>query len=486
MLEHALVSRPAAARQVRGWLQAWPYWPALSHPALRRLLPGYALSALGDGMSAVAIAWLALELAPPARQGLWVAAALAAYSLPGALGMVVFGRWLRSRRGVGLAGADATLRAVALGAVGVLAWLHLLTPPTYVALIGISSLLHAWGTAGQFTLIAEILPPDHRVAGNGLLGVTAEITLVGGPALAGVLTAAAGAATVIAADAATFAVLAVSYAWAAPLVPRAPPRPTPPEPAGAEPAGVAEPARVVEQTGVPSAGVEPDLPERAASPQGEPAEAGPGQAGSAWRVLRSSPTVFGLLVLTFVFYVLYGPVEVALPVYVATGLGGSAALLGAFWSAYAVGAIAGTLAAPYLRHWPVWPAMVGIVAGWGLALLPIGLGAPLAVALISFAVGGLIYAPYTSLSVAVVQDTCPPASLAPVLAARTSLLILSAPVGTAFGGPLVGLLGARGTLLASALTTIALAVAVTLVAAVRRGATRGPIHAGLSSRGRPR
>jgi len=463
MLEHALVSRPPAARQVRGWLQAWPYWPALSHPGLRRLLPGYALSALGDGMSAVAIAWLALELAPPAKQGLWVAAALAAYSLPGALGMVVFGRWLRSRRGVGLAGADATLRAVALGSVGVLAWLHLLTPPAYVALIGVSSLLHAWGTAGQFTLIAEILPPDHRVAGNGLLGVTAEITLVGGPALAGVLTAAAGAATVIAADAATFAVLAVSYAWAAPLVPRARPGHTPPAPAGAE----------------------PDPPERAAPPQGGPAEAVPEQ-GSAWRVLRSSPIMFGLLALTFVFYVLYGPVEVALPVYVATGLGGSAALLGAFWSAYAVGAIAGTLAAPYLRHWPVWPAMVGIVAGWGLALLPIGLGAPLAVALVSFAVGGLIYSPYTSLSVAVVQDTCPPASLAPVLAARSTLLILSAPVGTAFGGPLVGLLGARGTLLASALATIVLAVAVTLVAAVRRGATRRPIHAGLLSRGRPR
>jgi hypothetical protein len=435
MLEHAWVTRPAAVSQVRGWLQAWPYWPALSHPALRRLLPGYALSALGDGMSAVAIAWLALELAPPEQQGLWIAAALAAYSLPGALGMVVFGRWLRSRRGVGLAGADAALRALALGAVGVLAWLQLLTPPSYVALIAVSSLLHAWGTAGQFTLIAEILPPDHRVAGNGLLGITAEITLVGGPALAGVLTAVAGPATVIAADAATFAVLAASYAWAAPLVPRARPEPGP-----------------------------------------------PGEAATGWRVLRAQPMLLWLLALTFVFYVLYGPVEVALPVYVATGLGGSAALLGGFWTAYAVGAVAGSLAAPHLRHWPVWPAMVAIVAGWGLALLPIGLGAPLAVSLVSFALGGLIYAPYTSLSVAVFQDACPPASLGSVLAARSTLLILSAPAGTAFGGPLVGLLGARSTLLASALTTIALAAAVTAVAAVRRAATRGPIHARLPSR----
>lgn len=46
-------------------LRTGPYWPVLSHPVVRRLLPGYGLSALGDGMSAVAIAWLALRLAPP-------------------------------------------------------------------------------------------------------------------------------------------------------------------------------------------------------------------------------------------------------------------------------------------------------------------------------------------------------------------------------------------------------------------------------------
>ncbi|MGB6580242.1 MAG: hypothetical protein WBF34_20230, partial [Streptosporangiaceae bacterium] len=61
-----------------------PYYPALSHPVLRRVLPGAAASALGDGMSAVASAWLALKLAPADSRGLWVGAAVAAYSLPGA------------------------------------------------------------------------------------------------------------------------------------------------------------------------------------------------------------------------------------------------------------------------------------------------------------------------------------------------------------------------------------------------------------------
>ena len=38
-------------------------------------------------MSAVAIAWLAIELAPPASRGLWVGAAVAAYSVPGAVAL---------------------------------------------------------------------------------------------------------------------------------------------------------------------------------------------------------------------------------------------------------------------------------------------------------------------------------------------------------------------------------------------------------------
>ncbi|HEX5288138.1 MAG TPA: hypothetical protein VFX25_04665 [Streptosporangiaceae bacterium] len=89
-----------------------PYYPALSHPVFRKVLPGTAASALGDGMSAVAIAWLAIELAPPGHRGLWVGAAVAAYSLPGAVGAVALRRWLVS-----------ALATIALGLVTVAALL---------------------------------------------------------------------------------------------------------------------------------------------------------------------------------------------------------------------------------------------------------------------------------------------------------------------------------------------------------------------------
>ncbi len=59
-------------------------------------------------------------------------------------------------------------------------------------------------------------------------------------------------------------------------------------------------------------------------------------------------------------------------------------------------------------------------------------------------------------------------ALAQVIAARSSLLIIAAPIGTAFGGPIVAALGARGTLLASALATILLGLITTALLVARR------------------
>ena len=158
----------------------------------------------------------------------------------------------------------------------------------------------------------------------------------------------------------------------------------------------------------------------------------------------------------------------ALPVHVATDLHGSAALLGLYWAVFGVGAIIGELAAPLLRRWPVWPVMTAIVLGWGLALLPLGLAAPLWAGLAAFLVAGVIFGPWMSLSMGVFQDASPPGTLAQVLAVRGSLLILAAPIGIALGGPLVAALGARGTLLASALATIALGLITIAVLAAHR------------------
>jgi predicted MFS family arabinose efflux permease len=442
-------------RRLGARVRGWPYWPALRHPVLGRLLPGYAVSAIGDGMSAVAIAWLALQLAPPGSRGLWTGAAVAAYGLPGAVGTVVLRRWMRGRPSLRIAGADATLRAVALGAIPCLFFLGVLSPASYVALIAVSSLLAAWGVAGQYTLVAESLPAAQRIAGNSLLSVIAQVSYIAGPALAGLVTAAFGPATVIAVDAASWAVLAASYARLTRLT-----RPPPLTPAApATPATPATPTASVDPKITP---VTPDPGNTAASPVPEPT--------SAWGVLRAQPVLLGLLALSFAFYAFYGPVEVALPVHVAVDLHGSAAVLGLFWTAYGVGAAIGTLAAPALGRLPLWPTMIAIVLGWGLALIPLGLDVPLWAGLAALFAGGVIFGPWLSLSMATFQDAVPPAALSQLLAARSSLLIVASPLGTALGGPLVAALGASGTLLASGLATVALAVILIAAAVVSRAA----------------
>jgi MFS family permease len=421
------------------------------------VLPGAALSALGDGMSAVAIAWLAIRLAPVSSRGLWVGAAVAAYSLPGAAGAVLLRRWLRGRGGAGLVLVNAVLRAAALGLIGCLAIAHLLDPAGYVGLLGVSSLLSAWGVAGKYTLIADLLPAEQRVAGNTVFGLADQLSLMIGPALAGVVTALAGPAIVIAADAASWVVLAISYARIAPLAAARPTHLLESEPPRASPALAPDPAPSDPAPSDPAPSDPAAVPSAAAEP--EP---------SGWAVIRSSPVLPGLLALSFVFYLLYGPIEVALPVHVASDLHGSAALLGTFWAVFGVGAVIGELSAPFLRRLPVWPTMTAIVIGWGLALAPLGLRTPLWTALAAFFVAAVIWGPWMSLSMAVLQEASPPGVLAQVIAARSSLLILASPLGTALGGPIVAGLGARRTLLTSAVATVALGLITTAVLLARR------------------
>jgi predicted MFS family arabinose efflux permease len=387
-----------------------PYGPVLSHPKLRRVLPGIVVSALGDAMAVVAVSWLALQLAPPGGRGTWTALAVAAYTLPSAAGTVLFGRLLRGRRPAQLAAWDATLRATALAAIPSAAAFGTLTIGLYVTLLGLSSLLHSWGSAGRYTLIAELLPKQHHVPANALMGIVAEFATIAGPPLAGLLIAWRGPLWVFAIDAATFVLLAMTY-------------------------------RIV-----------------------LPPDAGAGERKPARMVLKGR----GLLALTFAFFLFFGPVYVALPLLVADELHGSATLLGGLYTAFGAGALIGGVLAGYLRHRPLWPTTIGIVVAFGVTMLPLGLGAPTWVAAAGLALGGAVWAPYMSTSMALLQGGTPVEDLPGVLAAYGSVMVIAVPVGTMLGGPLVAAVGARTTLLACALATIAAGLLAAVIATYTR------------------
>ena len=478
----------------RRW-QASAFSPVLASPVLRRLLPARATSAIGDGMSAVGVAWLAIRIASPADRGLVVGVAVAAYSLPGAAGAVLLARPLRKLSGRRLVAADATLRAVALALIPLLYGFGALAPGLYVALLAASSLLHAWGISGQYTLVAEHLPPEARTAGNALLSAFGAAAYVVGPLLAGLVVAAAGPAVPIAADAASFAVVALAAATA---------RRTPRMAAATDVGEAGEHLRLTAAADVGEAGENPGL--TAATDAGEAGEnsglTAAAEVGGARRsrepsaaaetgeasqnpretvaaepdepdrargfaVIARSRPLAGLLVLTLVYYFLYGPVEVALPLYVTGPLHGSAGLLGLFWFVFGIGATLGSLTAGLARKLPLWPVLIVAVIGWGIVLAPLGLLRLEVPALACFAAGGLLYAPYPALSATLFQRESPPELLSQVLAARGALTVLAAPLGTALGGPLTTWLGAQHTLLLSAAATIASGLAATAILAAR-------------------
>ena len=390
----------------------------LANRAFRRLILGFGVSYLGDGMSFVAVAWLAIELAPPATAGLWVGGAVAAYTLPGVVGVLVLGRRLRRVPARRLLLADNIVRGVFLGAVP-LCWLTgQLTLPLYVALLSVSSLLHAWGSAGKYTLMAELLPEEQRLAANTLVSSLNFAATIAGPAIAGVLVTYVSAAVVLGLDALTYVFLAV----------------------------------LVARMRLPDSGHVSVVDEEAA------------RGGLA--LMRSHPELLGLLTLTWFFNLLYGPVEVALPLHVTDDLHAPGTLLGLYWMLFGIGAVLGGLAVGALRQLPLWPVTVVIVVAWGLALLPFWFDVPTAVTVASFTLGGVIYGPFVALSVTLMQAKSPPQHLAAMLAARSAVLLTASPVGTALGGPLTTALGPRATLGGSGLATVVLgAVACVLLLA---------------------
>jgi predicted MFS family arabinose efflux permease len=363
-------------------------------------------------MSTITIAWLAVRIAPAGALGLYVGLAVAAYTLPGAVGAVALGRLLRHRPARALVLMHCLLRTGFLGTIVVLSATGLLAPAAYIALLAGSSLLVSWGNAGEYTMLAELGGAEGRLAANALASAQVSLATIVGPALAGALLTRITPSWLLAFDAVSFAFLG-AQAW---------------------------------RTHTEGPTTKQPVDTRAAE--------------SGFRLLGRT-NLLSLIVLTWLFFFLYGPVEDALPVYVAHDLNASAGLLGAYWASFGVGAFASTLLTGTLRGRNSRRITLLIVAGWGACLVPF-VFAPVAVTLVCFAAGGLIYGPFVPLTYALFQSATTTANLPSLLAARSAALIIAAPLGTAIGGPLIAGLGAARTLTASGAATILLAAVATV------------------------
>jgi len=134
------------------------------------------------------------------------------------------------------------------------------------------------------------------------------------------------------------------------------------------------------------------------------AVARPTAGESGRRILLRRPVAARSLVVVFFFNLLYMPIEVALPLYVRGTLDGGATAMGLLWGALGFGACVGAALVNRLRDLPQRYVLVAIIGLW--AVSPIGLAfvGNLIGAMLVFALGGLVWTPFTPVAYSFLQS----------------------------------------------------------------------------------
>jgi MFS family permease len=389
----------------------------LSEANFRRFYIGYSMSLLGTSMSSVAIAFALLDSGgTPVDLGIVFTANI--------VPMIVFmlgGGVLADRLGrrpvmlaadIGRFAAQAVLAAaVGLGYPRV--WVFVAA----AFVVGIGNALFQPALSG---LPVQLVPRDMLGDANALLSAARPAAQVAGPSLAGVLIAVTDPATVIAADAATYAVSAVAL-----ILLRFP-------------AGGPAPAR---------------------SLFGDLADGWAEFASRSW--LWTTTVQFALFNL-----VTWGPYLVLGPVLARAYLGGARAW-GVILACYGCGAIAGGLLAMGRR--PARPMLVATLATFGYALPPAALALRLPVTLVAGAavLAGLGSAVGGAVASTVTQRKIPAEALSRVGAFNMLGAYAFGPVAFIAGGWMAGAVGAQAVLGFGAAWSVLCTLAVLAFPAVR-------------------
>jgi MFS family permease len=399
------------------------YRQALADRRVFGLILGDLLATVGTGMLIVAmpVQTLAIhgKVPKPIAIGL---VETAPYALAAALALAIgLGRLRILPRTVLI--ADSVLRAVVLSVLGVLAVTHRLS--LVVLIIGLltGSLFRIAGSSSRRLLATAVAGDRGRYAVDGLLGLNVTIALyIIGPVIGGLIVAVTSPGVALFCDVAGALLLLVA-------------------------------ALASTRSGV--------VTEQRSRARGE----------SGWRILRRRPVAARLLVVEFFFNFFYMPVEIALPLLVRGRLHADATGLGLMWGALGVGAFVGAALVDRLRTVPQRHLLIAIVGLWAACPIALAFVPSLPAAMIVFALGGLVYAPFTPVAYSFLQSGLRDDEQQQVVTLWTTGSTLAAPLGLLAGGPLILLAGTTGGLvLSGALTLLLLPVAA--VAVLRTGGAR--------------
>jgi MFS family permease len=385
--------------------------------------PGYPLfwatatvTRLADDMFSVGVVLLVLDrTGSPALAG----ATVAAVTLPSVVSGPLLGAWLdragRRRRQIMM--LDQVFAASSLLAIVALAgnapnW----TVPLVALLAG-----STWPLSfGGFTSLIPVIVPDELLAqANALEATSFNFAVIGGPALAGTISA-------VADPSASLLVEAALTLAAIGLIARIPAMDAPI--AGHSGRSLIQIARA----GLRHVAVTPPL-----------------RAVTAAGALNLGG--IGLLTVAFPFFAL-------------DDLGTQRSVAGYLWAAFAFGSAIGamTLLRVHTR-WAPQRVVIFAIFGVGCLMLLWPLAASLPAALILIALAGVIDGPNLSATFAARQEWTPPELLGQIFTTAASLKVGAFSLGAALAGPVVVALHARGALLvAAAMQFIAVAAGIAL------------------------
>jgi MFS family permease len=376
----------------------------LAHRDFRRLWAGMTISLVGDGVFLVAIAWTAYALwnAPAALSIVGIALTVPTMACL-LLGGAVSDRF--DRRLVML-WADLA-RALAVGALAGLAFLHVLDFTALVAVVATYALGAGFFTPAFESYVPSLVPADELPQANALDQFVRPIAMrLVGPALGGTLVGVLGAGTAFALDAASFGVCALAVATLRPVATTTPAH---------------ESTLRAVRTGL--------------------------------SFVRGRVWLWGTLVSAAIAYLVFlGPTEVLVPYVVKNGLHGSASDLGIVLAAGGVGAV-GAAAAMGQRGDPRRPVTL-MYACWTLATLAVvgyGLGRTMPQLALACLVFNALEAAGTILWATIKQRHVPSHLLGRVSSLDWLISISLLPISYALTGPVASALGARTTLIAAGL-----------------------------------
>ncbi len=363
---------------------------------------GATISALGDGMSLVALIWLLIERGGTAADVGWLAAI---YTAPVIIGGIATGPILDAFDPRKVIAADNAIRGLTMASVPIAAALGVLTTAHLFVVAAVYGLLFMTSAAGVPSLVTRLIHGDDDLTtANAMESLSFGLSGLIGPGVAGVLIAINGAPFVLAIDAVTY------FVFVACLL-------------------------LMREGGRGAAVVAPE----GADDTTEPTTAASRGLGPAVRFIFSAPAIVAITIFYMSVNVAGGIVTVVIPLYVRDVLHGGSETFGLLLSVLTAGDLLGLLVVGAVSwRWPLGRSIAWALFTSGLVSLLWLLQPPfIALGAILFVWAGLSSS-LTPWAQTIRMRLIPPEMRGRVFALLRTSMQSTRPIGAVAAGFLVG------------------------------------------------